>query len=152
MRQEPPKYAEKLLLLFLKEELAEEVLGDLDEKFFDLLKKKSLRKAKRNYWYQVINYLRPFAFRYVRSNSIFITMIKHNFLISFRILLKNKMFSTINIGGLALGMTVAIMVALWINDEWSFNKNHQNYDRIVQVLRKDTFEGQTYVNSSMVSS
>ncbi|MEM8938434.1 MAG: ABC transporter permease [Bacteroidota bacterium] len=151
MKQMPPKSAERLLLFFLKEDLVEEVLGDLDEKFFDLLQKKSLKKAKLNYWYQVINYLRPFAFKYFRLNSILGTMIKHNFLISYRMLLKNKMFSTINIGGLAIGMTVAILIALWIRDERSFNKNHEHYDRIVQVLRKDRFDGQTYVNSSMVS-
>ncbi len=151
MRQTPPRLAEKLLLLFLKEDLAEEVLGDLDEKFFYLAQDKSLRRAKLNYWYQVINYLRPFAFKYFRSNSIFITMIKHNFRISYRILLKNKMFSVINIGGLAMGMTIAILIALWIHDEYAFNKNHSTYDRIVQVLRKDVSEGQTYVNSSMVS-
>ena len=63
MNQQPPKWAEKLLLLFLKGDLAEEVLGDLDEKFYSVLEKKSLRKAKLNYWYQAINYLRPFAMR-----------------------------------------------------------------------------------------
>ena len=151
MRQEPPKNAERLLLFFLKEELAEEVLGDLDEKFYDLLDKKSKRKARLNYWYQVFNYLRPFAFKYFRSNSIFLTMIKHNFLISFRILLKNKKFSGINIGGLAIGMSLFILIALWIQDELSFDQNHKNYDRIVQVLRKTTNDGETYVGAAQVS-
>lgn len=146
----PPKLAEKLLVIFLKEDLAEEVLGDLDEKFYSLLDKKSARKARRNYWYQVFNYLRPFAFKLFRSNSIFTTMIKHNFRIGYRILLKNKAFSAINIGGLAMGMTVAVLISLWINDELSFNKNHDNYDRIVQVLRKDVNEGVVQVNSSLV--
>ena len=150
-KRTPPRLAERILLFFLKENLAEEVLGDLDEKFFAVLQAKSIRQAKLNYWYQVFHYLRPFAFKYFRSNSILITMIKHNFKISYRILLKNKLFSFINIGGLAMGMTIAILIALWISDELSYNKNHENYDRIVQVLRKDTFEGETYVNSSMVS-
>lgn len=147
----PPKLAERVLLLFLKENLAEEVLGDLDEKFYAVLESKTLRKAKINYWYQVFHYLRPFAFKYFRSNSTLITMIKHNFKISYRILLKNKLYSFINIAGLAMGMTIAILISLWIRDELSYNKNHQHYDRIVQVLRKDTFEGETYVNSSLVS-
>ncbi len=78
-------------------------------------------------------------------------MIKHNFLISFRILVKNRKFSAINIGGLAIGMSLFILIALWIQDELSFNQNHAQFDRIVQVLRKDTFDGETHVNSSMVS-
>lgn len=149
-KERPPRLAEKLLTLLLKEDLAEEVLGDLDEKFYSILDKKSVRKARLNYWYQVLNYLRPFAFKFFRFNSIFATMISHNFKIGYRILLKNKAFSAINIGGLALGMTVAILIGLWIFDEFSFNKNHENYDRIVQVMRKDSEQGVTYVNSSLV--
>ena len=146
----PPRLAEKFLLLFLKDELAEEVLGDLDEKFYWTIRKKSSRRAKLNYWYQVFNYLRPFAFKFLRLNSTIMTMIKHNFRISYRILLKNKFFSTINIGGLSLGIIVSILIALWIQDELSFNKHHENYDRLVQVHRKDLEEGITYVNSSQV--
>ncbi len=148
---EPPKLAEKFLLLFLKEDLGEEVLGDLDEKFYRTIEKKSLRRAKLNYWYQVFNYLRPFAFKFFTSNSIITTMIKHNFRISYRILIKNKAFSAINIGGLAMGMIVTILIALWIHDELTFNEYHENSDRIVQVLRKNKeTDGSTYVNSSMV--
>ncbi|MFK7953452.1 MAG: ABC transporter permease, partial [Ekhidna sp.] len=147
----PPILAEKFLLLFLKNELVEEVLGDLDEKFFRTIEKKSLRRAKINYWYQVFHYLRPFAFKFFKSNSIIPTMIKHNFKISYRILIKNKVFSAINIGGLAMGMTVAILIGLWIHDELTFNQYHKNYDNLVQVLRKDTEDGKIQVNSSLVS-
>ncbi|MEQ9402052.1 MAG: FtsX-like permease family protein [Cyclobacteriaceae bacterium] len=147
---QPPKLAEKFLLLFLKNDLAEEVLGDLDEKFHSMLDKRSVRRARRNYWYQVLNYLRPFAFKFFKSNSIYTTMIGHNFKIGYRILLKNKVFSAINIGGLAMGMTVALLIGLWIHDELSFNKHHENFDRIVQVLRKDVEDGIVEVNSSLV--
>ena len=148
----PPRLAVKFLLLFLKPSLAEEVLGDLDEKFYwTLIIQGARTKAKWIYWFQVIHYLRPFAFKFLRSNSIFVTMIRHNFLISYRILLKNKMFSSINIGGLAFGMSLAILIGLWIYDELSFNQNHKHYDRIVQVLRKDMDDGLIEVNSSMVS-
>lgn len=150
-KQRPPILAEKFLMLFLKEELAEEVLGDLDEKFFRTIEKKSLRRAKRNYWFQVFNYLRPFAFKFFKSNSIIPTMIKHNFKISYRVLIKNKVFSAINIGGLAMGMSLAILIGLWMHDELTFNQYHKNYDSIVQVLRMDEENGEKFVNSSQVS-
>jgi putative ABC transport system permease protein len=63
MDKHPPHLAQRLLLRFLREDLAEEVQGDLDEKFYATVKKKSLLRAKLNYWYQVMNYLRPFAIR-----------------------------------------------------------------------------------------
>jgi ABC-type antimicrobial peptide transport system permease subunit len=146
----PPKLAEKILLFFLKDELAEEVLGDLDEKFSDMLEDQSLRGAKLNYWYQVFHYLRPFAFKYYRTNTIFPTMLRHNLLIGYRILIKNKTFSAINIGGLAIGMLVFLLISLWINHELSFNKQHQNYDSIVQVYRKNiNTDGSAQVNTSL---
>ena len=144
----PPRLAEKLLLWFLKDELAEEVLGDLDEKFYSTLNQHSTRKAKRNYWYQVIQYLRPFAFKFFRSKHLNNNaMIKHNFKVSIRHLLKDKGYSIINIGGLAIGMVVAMLIALWVNDELSFNKNHSNYESIVQLMRHDTRAGETNTNS-----
>ncbi len=150
MDHRPPKGAQKLLLFFIKDDFAEEVLGDLEEKYFLSLKTGSPQRARLNYWLEVLNYMRPFAFKYFRSNSIFNTMFRHNLLIGTRILLKNKLFSFINIVGLAVGITVAILIGLWIHDEFSFNKNHENFDRIVQVLRKDMDDGEVRVNSSLV--
>ncbi|MEQ8685307.1 MAG: permease prefix domain 2-containing transporter, partial [Imperialibacter sp.] len=57
----PPSLAVKLLKKLLRHDLAEEVLGDLEEKFYATVEKKSARRAKLNYWYQAMNYLRPFA-------------------------------------------------------------------------------------------
>jgi putative ABC transport system permease protein len=61
-------------------------------------------------------------------------MLKNYFKIAFRNLLKNWVSSVINIGGLAAGMAVAMLIGLWIYDELSFNKYHQHYDQIGQVM------------------
>ncbi|RFS16285.1 ABC transporter permease [Emticicia sp. C21] len=53
--------------------------------------------------------------------------------IAFRNLTKNKVYSFINIGGLAVGMSVAMLIGLWIFDEVNANKYHKNYDRIGQI-------------------
>ena len=60
-------------------------------------------------------------------------MLKSYFKIGWRNLLGNKVYSVINIGGLAIGMTVAMFIGLWISDELSFNKYHANYERIAIV-------------------
>jgi predicted permease len=62
-------------------------------------------------------------------------MFKNYFKIACRNLVKNKVYSFINIGGLAVGMAVATLIGLWVYDEVTFNKNHQNYERIAQVRR-----------------
>lgn len=63
-------------------------------------------------------------------------MIKSYFKIAWRNLFKSKASSFINISGLAIGMAVAMLIGLWIFDELSFNRYHENYDRIVKVMDK----------------
>jgi putative ABC transport system permease protein len=76
-----------------------------------------------------------------RTNSP--AMIKNYLKIASRNLAKNKISSFINIGGLAVGMAVAMLIGLWIYDELSYNKYHKNYNRIVKVLRQETWKGET---------
>jgi putative ABC transport system permease protein len=65
-------------------------------------------------------------------------MIKNYFKTAWRNLVKSKGYSAINIGGLAVGMAVAILIGLWIYDELSFNKYHKNYNHIAQVMHHNT--------------
>jgi putative ABC transport system permease protein len=69
-------------------------------------------------------------------------MIQNNLKIAWRNLVKNKAASLINIGGLAVGMAVVIMIGLWIYDELSFDSNHQNYKRIARVIQNVTNNGE----------
>ncbi len=135
----PPRLPQRILQWFLREDLAEEVLGDLDEKFYRTRHTQSTTKAKLNYWYQVLHYFRPFALKNYRSNSNYMIMYKNYFKIGWRNLNKQKGYSFINIGGLAIGMAVSMLVGLWIWDEVSYNKNHQDSDRIAAVMQHGTF-------------
>ncbi len=76
-------------------------------------------------------------------------MIKNYIKIAWRNLLKNKGYSALNIGGLAVGMAVALLIGLWIYDEISFNKYHQNYDRIARVMIKGSFNGQGFLSAAV---
>src|SRR3569833_1111882 len=69
-------------------------------------------------------------------------MIKNNLKVAWRNLIKNKASSLINIGGLAVGMAVVMLIGLWINDEISFDKYHKNYNRITQVIQNVTNNGE----------
>ena len=62
-------------------------------------------------------------------------MLKNYFKIALRNLVRNKAYSIINIGGLAVGMAVAVLIGLWVYDEVTYNKSHQNYESIAQVRR-----------------
>jgi putative ABC transport system permease protein len=102
----PPALAQRLLTRLLRDDLVEEVRGDLEENFYSDLKNKSVFKAKLNYWYQTINYLRLFAIRKSKATHLNqYDMFQSYFKIGWRNLLRNKGYSFINIGGLALGMS-----------------------------------------------
>ena len=70
-------------------------------------------------------------------------MFKNYLKIAARNLLKNKTYSLINIGGLTLGLAVAMLIGLWIHDETSFNTNIENHDRIALILMNKTNNGET---------
>ena len=68
-------------------------------------------------------------------------MLSTNIRIAFRHLRNNKFFTALNILGLALGLAVAMIIGLWLRDELSHNKYYTNYDRIVNVMQNNTFDG-----------
>ena len=70
-------------------------------------------------------------------------MLKNYFTVAWRNLVKSKAYSAINIIGLATGMAVAILIALWIWDELSFDNYHANHPQLAKVMTTQTFNGQT---------
>ena len=136
-KQQPPILAERFLTWFLRNELAEEVLGDLEEQFYDCLDKKSASKAKFNYWYQVFHYLRPFAVRKTKpSNQI--DMLRNYHKIAWRNLIKYKSYSAINVFGLSVGIACFLLLSLYIYDEFSFDSFHTKANDIYRVVVSKT--------------
>ncbi len=76
-------------------------------------------------------------------------MLKNYFKIAWRNLFKNRASSFINIGGLAVGIAVSMIIGIWIADELSFNKYHQHYDRIAQVMQNQNFSGDVHTDKAI---
>jgi putative ABC transport system permease protein len=114
--------------------------GDLMEMYDRRLKKSGKRKADIQFIIDVMLLFRPAIIRpikrYKSLNSF--GMYKSYFKISWRNLIRNRGYSFINIGGLSLGMTIAIFIGLWIYDELSYNTYHRNYNQIAQVWKGST--------------
>ncbi|HTE25843.1 hypothetical protein [Flavitalea sp.] len=74
----------------------------------------------------------------------------HNYLkIALRTLSRSKGYSFINIGGLAAGMAIAILIGLWMYDELSFNQHYKNYNKIAQVMNKGRFAGRGFASAAL---
>lgn len=67
-------------------------------------------------------------------------MIQNLFKISFRLLWRDRFFSLLNITGLAVGMSAAVFMFLWANDELTFDHLHSKGDRIYRVLTNWKFD------------
>ncbi|WP_419212797.1 ABC transporter permease [Maribacter sp. X9] len=61
-------------------------------------------------------------------------MFRNYIKIAWRNLLKNKGYSAINIGGLAIGMTCFLLIAMFIKNELSYDRYHEKGDRIYRVV------------------
>jgi hypothetical protein len=76
-------------------------------------------------------------------------MVRNYLKTAWRNVVKNKAHSFINVTGLSAGMTVAVMIGLWMYDELSFEKNNKNYDHLVQVLENENIGGGLSTGSSL---
>ncbi|MCF0071038.1 ABC transporter permease [Dyadobacter sp. CY261] len=150
----PPHWASKFLAHFADPNTSEEVQGDLLEMYQHWAENLGESRARRLYVLNVIKLMRPFAKdkkaqQYSQTYSNIPAMILNYFKIAFRNLAKNKGYSAINIGGLAVGMAVAILIGLWVYDELSFDNYHKNYERVGLVMQHVSFdvEKTTYADS-----
>src|SRR4051794_35673064 len=68
-------------------------------------------------------------------------MLENYFKTAWRNLMKNKVFSFINILGLTIGITVCLMIFVFIMNEFSVDRFHERGDRIYRVMRHFENEG-----------
>jgi putative ABC transport system permease protein len=76
-------------------------------------------------------------------------MIRNYITIALRNILRNKLFSTVNILGLAFGMASALLIFMWVNDELLVDHFHTNVDRIYRVMENQQYsDGRLFTFSS----
>ena len=71
-------------------------------------------------------------------------MLKNYLKTAFRNLWKNKTYSILNILGLAVGITCAGFIFLWVENERSYNRFNEKYDNVYQVMEHQSYEGKNY--------
>jgi hypothetical protein len=68
-------------------------------------------------------------------------MLKNYFKTAIRNLFTSKVFSLINISGLAIGMAGAILIMLWIENELSYDQFHEKKNSIYELWNRDLLDG-----------
>ncbi len=69
-------------------------------------------------------------------------MLKNYFKIAFRNLVKNRVFSAINVFGLAIGLASCLIIVLFVQNELSYDRFNEKADRIVRVVFKGIMNGE----------
>jgi putative ABC transport system permease protein len=68
-------------------------------------------------------------------------MLKNYFKIAWRNMVRNRVFSAINIAGLAIGLASCMLISLYVIDELSFDRFHEKANRIFRTSFKGTMQG-----------
>jgi putative ABC transport system permease protein len=71
-------------------------------------------------------------------------MISNYFKLAWRNLNKHRLFSIINVCGLAIGVGTFWMIALYVADEWSYDRSNQKADRVFRVAQHGKYGNNTY--------
>ncbi len=131
----PPTWATKLLSWYCKPELLEDLQGDLNEYFERNIKSKGIRKAKFIYVFDVLKFFRLYTIKKPEFVNLLINFIMIGSYIktSGRSIVRNKLFSAINIVGLAISMSVGLLLISVLLDTYSYDKFHVDHSRIYRI-------------------
>lgn len=140
----PPAITDKLISRLCKEELVEEILGNLYEYHFCIQEEESLKFRKIRFAYQLLTYLRPGMLKRIHLPTIYIPMFRFNLVITLRQLWKNRLHSILNIAGFALGLMCAFLLFFYIQGEQTYDSFHADKDQIYRVLREAEMNGEAY--------
>jgi predicted permease len=142
----PPRFFQKILRWFCDPGMHRAIEGDLIELYDERIKQKGKRSADVRFALDVLLLFRPSIIRKfgTRNPTNNYGMIRSYAIIGWRNLMKGKVYSFINIGGLAIGMAAATLIGLWLHSELSYNTSFTNYDRIAWVMKTETFNDKTF--------
>jgi putative ABC transport system permease protein len=97
--------------------------GDIEEEFSEIQKCQGRDKAKRWIWFHAIAALPRWGQHIIIWRF---TMFRNYFKIAFRNFLRHKGYTFINMAGLAIGIACCILIMLWVQDELSYDRFHEN--------------------------
>lgn len=132
-RLAPPVLAAWILSRITRGEDRLSVLSDFSEIYEEITSNDGSFKARKWYWIQVLRSIPMFVLNHFFWRA---EMIKNYLKVAFRNIKRNKIFSFINISGLAIGMACCLLLMLFIRYELSFDRYHENAKNIYRAAIK----------------
>ncbi|UCE40267.1 MAG: ABC transporter permease [Candidatus Aminicenantes bacterium] len=131
----PPRIAARILEYIIQKDIRYGAMGDLEEQFFLMEQENGLLRARLLYWKQILG-----ALPYFIKNAILwsFVMFKNYFKTTFRNTTRHKGYSFINLAGLAIGLACTLLILLWVKDELSYDRFHENGKNIYRIMSYGT--------------
>ena len=141
--KKPPRIAEWLFGRMSRYEEEYSIINDVSEVYYSILKDRGYLIASLWYWYQcIISILRHFRL----SSTWGIIMFKNYLKSAFRNARKQKVYTFINIAGLAVGMACSILIFIYIQFETGYDAYHEKADWIYLLNIEGNWGGENFIS------
>ena len=137
----PPTWAIRFFTWYCNDHLVDAVLGDMLELYARRRAAHGKRKADLLFAWNVLQFIQPFAIR-KKTVSTYVNpvdMFQNYFKIAWRNMSRQKMYTSIKLGGFALGLATCIVIALFIKHELSYDSHYKDTSNIYRVYNQ--FDG-----------
>lgn len=131
----PPRIASRILEFIIQKDIRYGAMGDFEEQFYWIQQERGMFKARLFYWRQIGG-----ALPYFLKNTIIwsSTMFRNYIKTTFRNTSRHKGYTFINLAGLAIGMACTLLILLWVKDELSYDRFHENGRDIYRIMSYGT--------------
>lgn len=130
-----PQFWTKLFKWICNDSFYEELQGDLEERFFINTEEKGIKKAQGIYRSEVIKMLRPSVMSLNKRfpKTFGLSIFRIHLILALRNMVRNKVFSAVNIFGLAAAIAVSLFMMNIIYSGYQLDTQHNDSERIYRV-------------------
>jgi len=129
----PPRPASRLLARFTRYDEEFAVRGDLAEEYAERVRESGRRRAARWYWRQAVFALGSYLRISIRSGA---DMLRNFVKVAFRNMVRYKLYSLINLFGLAAGLALGLFVVLYVRYELSFDRQNERPEDVYRIVAR----------------
>lgn len=137
----PPAWARWLVSRLSLYEGRHSALGDFEETFRLIVSQKGIHSGRLWYSVQALRSLSSYL-RLVFATGV--DLLVNYIKVSLRSLRRHKLYSAINISGLAIGLTAVFLIVPYVSHELSFDRHHEHARRIHRMVSED-YVGTPYI-------
>lgn len=134
MNTAPPQWPLKLLRSVLKDELVEEIEGDLLEFYQEWVRTHGKKRANRLYLIHALKFFRPFALKQIFSFKTQPLMFSNHIKVAIRSFARYKTTFVSNLIGLSFAFIGILFLYLWVRQELSTDQFHIQSENLYQLM------------------